>query len=85
MYREYRQLTPYRCGGGKYAYWAIPCYVIACESGFSWGAANGSSTAVGPYQILDFHGRPWPVRSFADKLAHHRIAAHLSLSAWVCA
>jgi len=68
-------LTPYDCGA--YGRFAIPCYIVDRESGFDWGAANPSSTARGPYQMLDIHGRPWPIRSEADKLEHHRIAAHL--------
>ena len=68
-------MTPYDCGA--YGRFAIPCYIVDRESGFDWGAANPSSTARGPYQMLDIHGRPWPIRSEADKLEHHRIAAHL--------
>lgn len=76
--------TPYRCGN---SWWAIPCSIIACESGFSWGAANPSG-AVGPYQLLGW-GAPYPVTSRADKRAHHRIAASVwrggaGRSNWVC-
>lgn len=83
LYREYRLLTPYRCQGGAYGTWAIPCYVIACESGFSWSAYNPSG-ARGPYQFLGWPV-PWPVRNFKDKVAHHRMGSQLGLSHWVCA
>lgn len=82
-YREYRHITPYRCQGGWYGTWAIPCYVIACESGFSWSAYNPSG-ASGPYQLLGW-GAPMPANTWERKLEHHRIAASLSLSNWVCA
>ena len=81
-YRSLRKIAPYNCGG-HWSWWAKPCYVIACESHFSWSAANPSG-AVGPYQLLGW-GAPFPVRSWKDKMAHHRIAASLSLSNWVCA
>lgn len=83
LYREYRKLTPYRCQRGAYGTWAIPCYVIACESGFSWTAANPSG-AVGPYQLLGW-GAPYPARTFRQQVENHRIAHSLSLSNWACA
>jgi hypothetical protein len=79
-------LTPYNCGSmGRFA---IPCYIIACESGGSWSAYNPSG-ARGPYQFLGWNV-PWPVRSEADKIAHHRMGARLwaggsGASHWVCA
>jgi hypothetical protein len=79
-------LTPYNCGSaGRFA---VPCGIVSCESGFSWSAYN-SSGAAGPYQEMAMHGRPWPVRSLADQLEHHRIAARLwaggaGASHWVC-
>lgn len=82
-YREYRQITPYRCQGGKYGTWSIPCYIIACESGFSWSAYNPSG-ASGPYQLLGW-GAPMPANTWERKMEHHRIAASLALSNWVCA
>jgi hypothetical protein len=84
--REIAALTPYDCGSnGRYA---IPCAIVACESGFSWNALNASSGARGPYQFLGWRV-PWPVRTDADKLAHHRMAARLyaggtGRSNWVC-
>ena len=83
LYREYRSLTPYRCQSGRYGYWAKACYIIACESGYSWTAYNPSG-ARGPYQFLGWPV-PWPVRSFKDKIAHHRMATQLGNSHWVCA
>lgn len=84
--REVAALTPYDCGSN--GSFAIPCYIVNCESRYSWSAANPSG-AVGPYQLLGW-GAPWPVRSQADKTAHHRIAAQLwsggaGASHWVCA
>ncbi|MDX6534007.1 MAG: hypothetical protein QOF68_1751 [Gaiellales bacterium] len=79
------RVTPFDCGSrGR---WAIPCSIIACESGFSWTAYNPSG-ARGPYQFLGW-AVPWPVRTAADKLAHHRMAARLwnggaGRSNWVC-
>jgi hypothetical protein len=83
--RAIRRLTPYRCSFGRSA---IPCYVVMCESGGRWNAWNPSG-AIGPYQLLGW-GAPWPVRTRADRLAHHRIAARLwnggrGASNWVCA
>lgn len=80
-------VTPYSCGSaGRYA---IPCYIVACESGYSWSAYNPSGAA-GVYQIMAEHGRPWPVYSARDKLVHHQIAYSLysggsGASNWVCA
>lgn len=85
-YKQRRSLTPYCCLAGQR--WAIPVGIVACESGGSWSAYNRSGAA-GPYQIMAMHGRPWPVTSEADKLAHHRIASRLyaggaGRSNWVC-
>lgn len=43
-------MTPY--AGPNGTRWAIPWYVVACESGGDWGAYNASSGATGPYQML---------------------------------
>jgi hypothetical protein len=74
-------------GPGK-THWAIPYYIVACESGGNWNAYNPSG-ASGPYQLLGW-GAPMPVNSEADKRAHHKIAARLwrggaGASHWVCA
>lgn len=80
--REAKALTPY--GPGPHGnHWAIPTYIIACESHFSWSAYNPSG-ARGAYQFLGWPV-PWPVDSLADRIAHHRQAKRLSLSHWVCA
>jgi hypothetical protein len=83
---EIRSITPYDCGSA--GRWAIPCYVIKCESGYSWTAYNPSG-ARGPYQFLGWNV-PWPVTSAADRLAHHRFAKELwaggaGAGNWVCA
>ncbi len=84
--KEIRKVTPYSCSFGRAA---TPCYIVACESHGSWSAYN-SSGAAGRYQIMPEWGRPWPIRSEADKLAHHRIAHRIynggaGASNWVCA
>ncbi len=35
--------------------WAIPTYIVMCESGGRWDAYNPSSGASGPYQMLPMH------------------------------
>jgi hypothetical protein len=67
-----RSRTPYRCGFGRSA---IPCYIVACESGGDWTAANRSG-AIGRYQLKG-KGAPWPVTSEADRREHDRIAHNL--------
>jgi hypothetical protein len=74
-----REVTPYDCGAiGSYA---IPCSIVACESGPTTAVPKRWSTvnpigALGPYQFLN-KPVPWPVRTGADRLAHHRKAAEL--------
>lgn len=87
-YRALRLIAPYPGGG---TWWAIPYYIVYCESGTSglWSAYNPSGAA-GAYQIMAEHDRPFPVTSWADKMAHHRIAAALYAGGagagnWVCA
>lgn len=48
--RQVASLTPYPGPNGTH--WAIPWYVVDCESGGDWGAYNASSSATGPYQML---------------------------------
>jgi hypothetical protein len=84
--RAIRRLAPYRCSFGRAA---IPCYVVMCESRGHWDAYNASG-ARGPYQLMPMWGAPWPVRTRADRLAHHRIAARLwnhgrGAGNWACA
>lgn len=81
LYRlEVDRLTPY----GR---WAIPGYIVACESHGSWSAYNPSG-ALGPYQLLG-KGAPFPADTRAKRLTHHRIAGALwnggaGASHWVC-
>ena len=73
--RAIRRLTPYRCSFGRYA---IPCHVVRCEStDGGWDTIN-SIGAKGPYQFLGKDSLiPWPVKTSAHRLAHHRLAARL--------
>lgn len=86
-YRALRLVAPYAGGG---TWWAIPYYIVYCESGTSglWAAANPSG-AVGPYQLLGW-GAPYPADTWPEKMANHRIAADVwaggaGASNWVCA
>jgi hypothetical protein len=82
LYRHYRQITPYRCEPGKEGTFAIPCYIIACESHFDWWARNPSG-ALWIYQLLGW-GAPAPT-SFRNRVRNHEIAHSLALSNWACA
>lgn len=84
---EVERLTPYDCG--SHGSFAIPCYVVACESGYNWGAVNSSSGARGPYQIL-----PSTYAGVCERcdwsrpdqhLAASRVWARSGGSEWVCA
>ncbi len=86
-YRALRLVAPYPGGG---TWWAIPYYIVYCESGTSglWAAANPSG-AVGPYQLLGW-GAPYPAYTWREKMANHRIAASVwaggaGASNWACA
>lgn len=81
-YRHYRLITPYRCLSGREGTFAIPCYIIECESHFNWWAMNSSGASY-IYQLLGW-GAP-PPSSFKNRLKNHEIAASLSLSNWACA
>jgi len=75
--------------GGPYA---IPTYIVLCESGGNYGALNPSSGAGGAYQILpstwDLYGGKGAPQD-APKSEQDRIAAEIWAdsggSAWVCA
>lgn len=71
---ELRSIAPYKCG--SHGRFAVPCSIVERESHYSWSAYNASSGALGPYQFLGWRV-PWPVRSAADQIAHHRMAARL--------
>lgn len=82
LYRHYREITPYRCLRGKEGTFAIPCYIIQCESHFNWWARNSSGASY-IYQLLGW-GAP-PPSTFRNRVRNHEIAHSLSLSNWVCA
>lgn len=74
--------------GGPYA---IPAYIVMCESGGNYGAVNPSSGAGGAYQILPstwelYGGQGEPQN--APKAEQDRIAGEIwadsGSSAWVC-
>jgi chromosome segregation ATPase len=86
--REEAEGTVERWLGGPYA---IPAYIVMCESGGNYGAVNPSSGAGGAYQILPstwelYGGRGEPRN--APKAEQDRIAAEIwadsGPSAWVC-
>jgi septal ring factor EnvC (AmiA/AmiB activator) len=87
--REAAEETVGRWLGGPYA---IPTYVVMCESGGNYGAVNPSSGAGGAYQILPstwaaYGGKGLP--QDAPKAEQDRIAGEIWAdsggSAWVCA
>jgi septal ring factor EnvC (AmiA/AmiB activator) len=87
--REAAEETVGRWLGGPFS---IPTYIVMCESGGNYGAANPSSGAGGAYQILpstwDLYGGSG-VPQDAPKAEQDRIAAEIWAdsggSAWVCA
>lgn len=77
-----RSLLPYSCG--SHGRFAIPCYIVACESKFDPYAQNASG-AYGYYQLL-----PTWVPNGASISAQHAAAAKLwnggaGAGNWVCA
>jgi septal ring factor EnvC (AmiA/AmiB activator) len=75
--------------GGPYA---IPSYIVMCESGGNYGALNESSGAGGAYQILPSTWRAYGGQGLphqASKAEQDRIAAMIwqdsGPSAWSCA
>jgi septal ring factor EnvC (AmiA/AmiB activator) len=87
--REAAEETVGRWLGGPYA---IPTYIVMCESGGNYSALNPSSGAGGAYQILPstwalYGGQGAP--QDAPKAEQDRIAAEIWAdsggSAWVCA
>jgi septal ring factor EnvC (AmiA/AmiB activator) len=87
--REAAEETVGRWLGGPYA---IPTYIVMCESGGNYSALNPSSGAGGAYQILPstweaYGGKGAPHE--APKAEQDRIAAEIwadsAGSAWVCA
>jgi len=93
--RERRELLPYRGPDGRR--WAIPWYIVRCESGGNFRARNPVSTAGGAYQIIDSTWYAYGGSRYADshpaavapKREQHRVAARVlagqGLGAWECA
>lgn len=83
-----QRLTPY-CETGRC--YAIPGYIVDCESGGDYGAVNPSSGAGGAYQILpstwDLYGGAGAPQD-APAAEQDRIAGEIwadsESSAWVC-
>jgi hypothetical protein len=62
-------------GGQAYGEWAIPAYIVMCESGGRWDAYNASG-ASGPYQIMPMHfGGELAMNQ--SRAAQHAMAAKL--------
>jgi hypothetical protein len=78
--RFYRSITPYFGGGGR---WAIPAYIVLCESGYRW------SVSYGPYSLIGVWAPRGPITNMHDKMLNHRAARDLWLtygsSPWTCA
>lgn len=74
---------------GICGWWAIPAYIVSCESGGDYGAQNPSSSARGAYQMLDStyatycSACDWSKRD-QDRAAH-RLYASLGSGPWSCA
>ena len=86
LYRRYRVAAPFPGPNGTW--WAIPWWIVSCESyGGRWDVVSYAG-ALGAYQLLNWPV-PWPVNSFADQVAHHEMAAYLwanyGASKWDCA
>ena len=79
------RVTPYP-GGGRW--WAIPFYIVDCESGGDYGAQNPTSSARGAYQMLDTTYAAYCVACDWSKrdqdLAAHRLYQEAGASPWVC-
>jgi hypothetical protein len=93
--RERLRYLPFTCGGGTRS--AIPCSIMWCESGGSYTARNGVSTAGGKYQVIDGTWWSYGGRHYADShpaavappVEQDRVAAAIyadvGSSAWACA
>jgi hypothetical protein len=85
-----RKLTPFGA-------WAIPAYIVFCESHGNFRARNAVSSAGGAYQILDTTWRAHGGTAYADShpaavappLEQHKIAGRIwrsgGASQWACA
>lgn len=72
---ELAALTPYGPCPGIAGRWAVPCDIIEGEAHGGWTVVNYRG-CLGPYQFCGWKV-PWPVRTLADKIAHHRLARAL--------
>lgn len=85
--QEIAKLTPYDCG--SYGSFAIPCYVVDCESHFDWNAVNPSSGARSVYQMLpSTYGGVCDTCDWSQPdqhLAASRVWARSGGSEWSCA
>lgn len=86
--QEREQLTPY-CEGD--ACYAIPVYIVECESGGDYGAVNPSSGAGGAYQVLPStwalyggDGAPQDAPEAEQDRIAGEIWADSGTSAWSC-
>jgi Transglycosylase-like domain len=79
------RVTPFP-GAGRW--WAIPWYIVDCESGGDYSAQNPTSTAYGAYQMLDTTyatyctACDWSKRD--QDLAAHRLYREQGSSPWAC-
>jgi peptidoglycan hydrolase CwlO-like protein len=91
-----QQAAQQEAGSGAPAYlggpYAIPTYIVMCESGGNYSALNSSSGAGGAYQILPSTWRAYGGQGLphqAPKAEQDRIAAMIwadsGPSAWACA
>ena len=68
--------VPYEPAGDlAYGEWAIPAYIVMCESGGHWNAYNQSG-ASGPYQIMPMHF-DGELAMNQSRAAQHAMAAKL--------
>ncbi len=60
----------------EYGEWAIPAYIVMCESKGNWMAHNKSSGASGPYQLMPLHFNG-ALAMHQSRAAQHAKAAQL--------
>jgi hypothetical protein len=74
--------------------WAVPAYIVSCESGGDYRVENPASSASGAYQILDstwyaygggrYAGRARDAEYWQQDHIAHRIWVDVGASAWSC-